>query len=108
MNQETVHIANLLKEVELPASGINSRPIFHNDRLRVTLFGLSPDDAMTEHSTTMEAIVQVLQGEGTMTLGGESKPLQVGTWVHMPPGLPHSILPSTPMVFLLTLLKPQA
>lgn len=106
--EEVVHIADMSAEVALPDSGINSRPIFHNDRLRVTLFALNPDDAMTEHTTTMEAIVQVIQGTGTMTLGGASKTLQPGTWVHMPPGLPHSITPSTPMQFLLTLLKPQA
>lgn len=108
MQDETVYFASLAEEIDLPAEGIHSRPIFHNDRLRVTLFGMSPNDAMTEHTTTMEAMVQVIQGEGTMTLGAETKALRPGTWVHMPPGLPHSILPSTPMVFLLTLLKPLA
>lgn len=106
MQDETVFFGDLAREIDLPAEGIHSRPIFHNDRLRVTLFGMSPNDAMTEHSTSMEAMVQVIQGEGTMTLGTETHALQPGTWVHMPPGLLHSIHPTTPMVFVLTLLKP--
>jgi quercetin dioxygenase-like cupin family protein len=38
-------------------------------------------------------------------LGDDLKEAQVGTWVHMPAGLQHSIRAKTPLVMLLVLLK---
>jgi quercetin dioxygenase-like cupin family protein len=46
-----------------------------------------------------------VQGEAGLTLGDDSMAAQAGTWVHMPPQLPHSIVAKTPVVMFLLLLK---
>jgi quercetin dioxygenase-like cupin family protein len=46
-----------------------------------------------------------VKGEAIVGLGDELKHAGAGTWVHMPPGLKHSIKAKTPTVMLLVLLK---
>ena len=53
----------------------------------------------------MPAVLHFLQGEAALTLGGDKQEATVGTWVHMPAGLKHSIQATTPVVILLLLLK---
>jgi quercetin dioxygenase-like cupin family protein len=53
----------------------------------------------------MPAVLQFLQGEATVTLGNDKHEARPGTWVHMPPGLKHSIQAKTPVVMLLLLPK---
>jgi hypothetical protein len=50
-------------------------------------------------------ILHFLQGEAALTLGGDKHEATVGTWVHMPAGMKHSIKAKTPVVMLLLLLK---
>jgi quercetin dioxygenase-like cupin family protein len=40
-----------------------------------------------------------------MTLGKEFAEIKAGSWVYMPPELPHSLKTKTPLVMLLTLIK---
>ena len=40
-----------------------------------------------------------------MTLGGDTVEAQAGTWIHMPPELPHSIHARTPVLMVLLVLR---
>ena len=46
-----------------------------------------------------------VKGEATVGLGDDVKEAGAGTFVHMQPGLKHSIKAKTPVVMLLVLLK---
>jgi len=91
--------------VEVPDGGVLSKPVFTNEHLRCTLFGLAPGEELSEHTTTMEAVVQILEGEAEMTLGGDAHTVQAGAWIRMEPNLPHSIKAVTPVKFLLAVLR---
>ncbi|MCC6143355.1 MAG: cupin domain-containing protein [Candidatus Hydrogenedentes bacterium] len=97
--------ADLAAEAEMPEDGILSRPIFNNDTLRVVLFAMSPGQELTEHTTSMEAVLYFVKGSAQLTLGTDPKQAQAGTWVRMEPRLPHSIKAEEPLVMLLVLLK---
>lgn len=60
---------------------------------------------MSEHTASKPAMLYFVKGEATLGLGDELQAAQVGTWVHMPAGLKHSIKAKTPVVMLLVLLK---
>jgi quercetin dioxygenase-like cupin family protein len=98
-------IPSLAEGVEVPREGILSRPIHSDAQMRVTLFGMSAGQEMTEHTTTMEAILQFIAGEARITLGGESHTVAAGAWVRMAPNLPHSIHALTPLKMLLIVLR---
>lgn len=99
------HINDLAKEVQPPEKGILSRTIFNDDRLKAVIFGFAQDEELSEHTASMPAILQFLQGEATVGLGDDKHEAKPGTWVHMPTGQRHSIQARTPVVMLLLLMK---
>ena len=98
-------INDLAAEVQPPEKGILSRTLYNDDRLKVVIFGFGQGDELSEHTASMPAILHFLQGEAKLTLGSDIQVARPGTWVHMPSGLRHSIVASTPVVMLLILLK---
>jgi quercetin dioxygenase-like cupin family protein len=97
---------DLAAQLEPPADGTLSRTLLNDDRAKIVLFGFSAGQELSEHTSSMPAIVQFLSGSARVTLGPDSVAAGSGTWIHMPAGLPHSIHTQTPVVMLLTLLKP--
>ena len=69
------------------------------------IFGFGQGEELSEHTASMPAILQFIQGEATVTLGDDKHEAKAGTWVHMPTGLRHSIQAKSPVVMLLLLLK---
>jgi quercetin dioxygenase-like cupin family protein len=105
MNSTYTHIDDLAKEAHPPANGILSRTLYKDERIKAEIFGFAPGEELSEHTASMPAILQFLQGEARITLGDDAFDARPGTWVHMPVGLRHSIQTKTPVVMLLLLLK---
>ncbi|MEE8169447.1 MAG: cupin domain-containing protein, partial [Phycisphaerae bacterium] len=63
-------------------------------------------EELSEHTASMPAILHIVQGEAALTLGGDTVEARAGTWAYLPPNLPHSIRAKTPVVMMLTLIKP--
>jgi quercetin dioxygenase-like cupin family protein len=99
------HILDLVTEAEPPADGILSRTVFQDDRVKAVVFGFGQGQELSEHTAAKPALLFFVQGEATVGLGDDVKEARVGTWVHMPAGLKHSIQAKTPVVMLLVLLK---
>ena len=96
---------DLAKEVQPPDKGILSRTLFNDDRLKVVLFGFGQGEELSEHTASMPAVLQFIQGEAGLTLDDDTVRAKPGTWVHMPKGMRHSIQAKTPVIMLLLLLK---
>jgi quercetin dioxygenase-like cupin family protein len=96
---------DLRTEVEPPADGTLSRTIYQDDRLKAVLFGFSPGQELSEHTSSMPAVLHFLHGEAEVGLGDDKLVAKEGTWIHMPPQLRHSIRASTPVTMLLLLLR---
>jgi quercetin dioxygenase-like cupin family protein len=105
MTSSYKYISELSAEVQPPSKGILSRAVFDDGNVKVVMFGFGAGDELSEHTASTAAIVHVLDGEATITLGVDSFEARSGTWIHMPPALPHSIRAKTPTLMLLTLLK---
>ena len=99
------HISDLAKEAQPPDKGILSRTIFNDEKVKAVIFGFGKGEELSEHTASMPAILQFIQGEATVTLGDDKHEAKPGTWVHMPTGQRHSIMAKTPVVMLLLLLK---
>jgi len=103
------HLPNLLQQVpDIPPDSIISRTLHENERLKVVLFGFAPGQELTEHTASLPAVLHFLRGEANLTLGDDQQTAQEGTWVYMPPRLPHSVRAHTEVVMLLLLLKDSA
>jgi quercetin dioxygenase-like cupin family protein len=100
------YFADLAAQLETPVDGTLSRTLLNDDRAKVVLFGFSANQELSEHTSSMPAILEFFSGSARLTLGKDTVAAQAGTWIHMPAGLPHRIQTETPVVMLLTLLKP--
>lgn len=103
-NSSTV-FTDLAAEVEIPAEGTLSRVLYKDDTVRVVVFAFDIGQELTEHSTPLPAIIQVVSGRLDLDLDGEHVEAAPGVWVRMPPGLPHGVRALEPTVMLLTMLR---
>jgi len=94
-----------LRAQDIPADGILSRTIYNDDHVKVVLFGFGAGQELSEHTASMPAIIQIVQGEAQLGLGDDTVEAHAGAWVHMPAQLRHSVRAKTPVVMLLLLLK---
>lgn len=94
--------------VDVPPDSIVSRTIHRDERVKVVLFGFAPGQELSEHTASTPAILHVLEGEARLTLGRETVEARHGTWVYMPPHLPHRVHATSRVVMLLLLLQPAA
>jgi quercetin dioxygenase-like cupin family protein len=105
MTTKYIALNDLARQVELPTDGTLSRTLQQDERSKVVLFAFSAGQELSEHTAATPAIMHFLEGEADITLGSDSLTASAGSWIHMPPQLPHSIRAKTAVVMLLTLLK---
>ena len=71
--------------------GIASRILAKTDGGNVTLFAFDAGQGLTEHTSPFDALVLVLDGALTLTIGGAPTPATPGTIVRMPAAVPHAV-----------------
>jgi quercetin dioxygenase-like cupin family protein len=99
------YVADLLAQLpEIPPDSIVSRTFFSDQSVKAILFGFAAGQELSEHTAARPAILHFLQGQARLTLGDHQTSAAPGTWVHMPPHLPHSVYAETVVVMLLTML----
>ena len=104
MDANYTYVANLADQIEaIMAESIISRTIHHGDFTRTILFAFAAGQELSEHTSAKTAMLTFLKGEAELKLGSDSVAAQAGTWVEMPPHLPHSIRAKTPVLLLLTM-----
>lgn len=101
----STYLNDLLAEAAPPEGGILSRTLFSDEQVKVVIFAFDAGQELSEHTAATPAIVQILAGEGLLTVGPERFQARPGTWLHMPPRTPHGLRAETPLVMLLTLLR---
>ena len=100
-------LTNLQEELALPEKGILSHVLQKDDYVNVTLFGFAAGEELSSHSAPTPAILYFLEGEANVLLGQDTVAAQPGSFVYMPPMLPHGILAKTPVRMLLIQIKCQ-
>jgi quercetin dioxygenase-like cupin family protein len=98
-------LADLQTEFELPEKGILSRVLRKDEHVNVTLFGFSAGEALSAHSAPTPAVLYFIEGEAEVLLGEDTRNVQPGSFVYMPPMLPHGITAKTAVRMLLVQMK---
>ncbi|HEX3052531.1 MAG TPA: cupin domain-containing protein [Aggregatilineaceae bacterium] len=86
---------------DLQPDSIISRTLYTTDQLKVIMFGFAPGQELSEHTSVYSAALYFVQGDADITLGGDHLEAHAGTWAHMPPQMPHSVVARTPVIMLL-------
>ena len=107
MGEKSNHtfFADLSQTIEtIPTESIVSRTIYKDGRLKVIVFAFAPGQELSQHTASVPAMIQILEGECDLTIGDAAYPGKPGTWVHMDANLPHSLLARSPVKMLLIML----
>ena len=105
MNLPGAEALSLRSLVTPTEQGIASRVLARTPGANITLFAFDAGQGLTEHTTPFEALVLVLEGALTLTIGGAPVRATPGTIVRMPAGVPHAVDAPEPARMLLIMLK---
>ena len=98
--------ALLLADLITPTvGGIASRVLAKNGGGNLTLFAFDQGQGLSEHTTPFDALVLVLEGQLSLTIGGTAVVAPPGTIVRMPANVPHAVEATSPARMLLVMLR---
>lgn len=97
-------IDNLVSSIEIPKDGTLSRTIRRDDHVKVVLFGFAGGQELSQHTASVPAMIEIVQGDVRLTLDGDEKELSAGSWVFMEANVPHAVYAKTDVVMLLTMM----
>ena len=69
------------------------------------MFAFDAGQGLSEHSTPFDAVVQILDGEAELTIGGKTVHAVAGQLVIMPADVPHAVTARQRFKMLLTMLR---
>lgn len=99
---ETVLLAGM---AEYGEGAVVSRTLVENAAGTVTLFAFDEGQGLSEHTAPFDALVQVLDGESEITIGGKPNRVAAGEAILMPAGVPHALRATKRFKMLLTMLR---
>jgi len=94
--------------VTYQTGAVVSRTLVKKNGGTVTVFAFDAGQALSEHTAPFDAIVQVLDGEVELVIGGKSVPAQAGQTVLLPAGIPHAVNAITKFKMLLIMVREPA
>jgi quercetin dioxygenase-like cupin family protein len=84
---------------------IISRTLVKNGAGTITLFAFGKGQSLSTHSAPFDAFVQVLDGEGVITIDGKNHAVKAGEILIMPANIPHSVQAEQNFKMLLVMIK---
>jgi quercetin dioxygenase-like cupin family protein len=84
-------VAKLAESVEYQAGSIVSKQLIGKSTGSITLFAFDQGQSLSEHTAPFDAFVQVLDGQGAVTISGVDYTVKTGEMIIMPAGQPHAV-----------------
>jgi len=95
-----------LKEmIEYPREGILSKEIVKTKKSEVGLFCMVKGTNISEHTSTKQGFIYVIEGKGTFNLEGKKILMREGVFIFMKENAVHSLKAEENTAFLLTLMN---
>jgi quercetin dioxygenase-like cupin family protein len=85
--------------------GIVSRTLVKANGGTLTVFAFDAGQALSEHTAPFDAVVQVLDGEVELVIGGKPVAAKAGQTVLMPANVPHAVNATAKFKMLLTMIR---
>lgn len=98
-------VLNLVDMVEYSSGGVISKQVLKNPSGNITLFSFDKGQGLSEHTAPFDAVVQVLEGEARIFVGGNPNLVKAGEWIIMPANISHALQAVEPFKMLLTMIR---
>jgi quercetin dioxygenase-like cupin family protein len=91
--------------IDYASDSIVSKTILDKPVGTITLFAFDRGQRLSEHTAPYDAVVQVIDGRGALTIGGQQVTVAAGEVVIMPGNVPHSVAAEERFKMLLTMIR---
>jgi quercetin dioxygenase-like cupin family protein len=82
---------NLRKMISYSEGGITSKVLLKTGAMAVTVFCMAAGTELSEHTSTKEGLVYIMEGKGFFVLEGKRIPMLPDALIHMKTGAVHSL-----------------
>ncbi|MDO5848740.1 MAG: cupin domain-containing protein [Methanobrevibacter sp.] len=91
--------------IEYQDNTIVSKELVKKTTGTITLFAVDEGQGISEHSAPFDALVQVIDGEAIVTIGGENHVVRKDQMIIMPADIPHALKADQKFKMMLTMIK---
>jgi quercetin dioxygenase-like cupin family protein len=95
----------LAKLAEYANDSIVSKTILDKTAGTITLFAFDKGQRLSEHKAPYDAVVQIIDGTGRLTIGGKDLNVSAGQIIIMPANVPHAVTAEEKFKMLLTMIR---
>ena len=96
---------SLAGQVDYQAGSVVSKTLLKKTSGSITLFAFDAGQGLSEHQTPHDAFVQVVDGAGTLRIGGKDVAAKAGDVVLMPANVPHAVQAHERFKMLLVMIR---
>ena len=96
---------SIAERVEYATGSIVSSTLVDSDAGTLTFFAFDAGQRLSTHSAPYDAIVQVVDGEAEITVGGVTCTVAAGQMLVMPANVPHAVAARVPFKMILTMFR---
>jgi len=94
---------NIKQMIEYPKEGVLSKDIYKDKKLNITLFSMAKNTEISDHTSTKQGFVYVIEGKGIFNLEGKDIEMKEGVLIQMNKNAIHNLKAIENTSFLLTL-----
>lgn len=98
-------IYKLKEDIEYADKSIVSKTLVDKKTGTLTMFSFDEGQGLSEHTAPYDAIVEIIDGEAELNIGGKLIEAKEGQLVIMPSNVPHSIKAKKRFKMLLTMIR---
>jgi quercetin dioxygenase-like cupin family protein len=102
---EATHVLRVVDLVSYQDGGIVSRQLMKKTTGNITAFAFDAGQELTEHTSPFEAIVEVVEGQATIVIAGQSHAVGQGEMIVLPASVPHAVRAEKRFKMLLTMIR---
>jgi len=110
LNTENIGFAHsakfeLDKSISYAEGAIVSKIISKKETGNLTLFAFDKGQFLSEHTAPFDAIIQIVEGEATISINKIESVVKAGEMIIMPANIPHAVHANEQMKMMLIMIK---
>ena len=98
-------VIHLKTQIAYAHDAVVSKTLVKKSTGTITLFAFDKGQELSEHTAPFDAVVEIVDGEAEVIVGGTSLAVKAGEMVIMPANIPHAIKAPKRFKMLLTMIR---
>jgi len=90
---------------EYQEGSVVSSEIIKKEVGTVTIFAFDKGQGLSEHSAPFDALVQIVDGVGEISIDGNKNNVKKGEFIIMPANIPHALFANEPFKMMLIMIR---